>query len=63
MDTDIETIKRHFTGEELITLLECARMGIADADNFDDLADRLDISDEEMTKLRDKLHTFMQRIY
>lgn len=44
----------------LVSWLEIARHALKDADFFDGVADHLDISDEEMQKLRDALETFME---
>lgn len=51
----------NFSASELITLLEAARITLADADLFDGIADSLDISDEELKSLQDKLINFMNR--
>ena len=48
-----------WTDEEFITILEVARIGLADADIFDWMADMLDINDGDMVALRDKLDTVM----
>jgi len=52
-------MKHPFDDEELLTLLESARVGMSDADNFDDLAKAHDLSDEYMVALREKLEKFM----
>jgi hypothetical protein len=48
-----------FTNEELTTILEVARMAVADADMFADACEAMDISDEVMAALRDKLQAVM----
>lgn len=48
-----------FTETEIIELLEIARVALCDADLFDRMADKLDLSDEFMIELRDKLQAVM----
>ena len=45
--------------ETLKKLLEAARITLGDADLFDGIADSLDISDEELKRLQEKLINFM----
>ena len=45
--------------EDLVTYLEIARRGLADAELFDEMAKKLDISDEEMIRLREQLDSYM----
>jgi hypothetical protein len=45
--------------DDLITYLEAARVALADA--FDHLAEQLDLSDEEMIRLRDNLQTYLDQ--
>lgn len=47
--------------DNLITYLEAARVALADADAFDHLAEQLDLSDEEMIRLRDNLQTYLNQ--
>lgn len=49
-----------FTQEEILTILEAARVGMADADVFDMLAEKMDIADDEMIRIREKLTKVMQ---
>lgn len=51
----------NFSASELITLLEAARITLADADLFDGIAESLNISDEELKSLQEKLIDFMNR--
>jgi hypothetical protein len=44
-----------FTGEETLTILEAARVAMTDADVFNMLADKMDIADDELARLREKL--------
>ena len=48
-----------FTDEELIVILEAANLGIANGDIFHYIADKLDISDEEIKRIENKLNEFM----
>lgn len=48
-----------FTGQELTTLLEVARLAMADADMFTDACEAMDVSDSAMAELRDKLQAIM----
>ena len=50
-----------FDQGELITLLEAARVALADADTFDAIAESLDISDEELKSLQEKLNNHMNK--
>lgn len=50
-----------FSREELITLLEAARITLGDADLFDGIAESLNISDEELKRLQEKLIDYMNR--
>jgi hypothetical protein len=45
--------------ENIITYLEAARVAIADADIFDHIAEQLDISDEELIRLREDLQKYL----
>lgn len=53
-------LKTPFTDSELLALLEVARTALQDADIFVDMAVDLDISDKEMTELREKLEDYLQ---
>jgi hypothetical protein len=44
---------------ELITLLEAARVALADADTFDTIAESLDLSDDELKSLQEKLNSHL----
>ena len=48
-----------FTLQEREILYHCAKMALADADVFDELAFALDLSDGEMLRIRDKLHAYL----
>ena len=48
-----------FTDEELTIIFEAANLGISDAEIFDYVAENLDISDDEMKRISDKLCEFM----
>jgi hypothetical protein len=47
---------RMLSTDELLTLLECARYALSDADSYQDLAEHLDLSDEYLKSLQEKLH-------
>lgn len=49
-----------FTEAEIIAFLEMARVAMSDADQFDCIAGELDLSDEEMCDLRERLQKFMK---
>ena len=51
--------RNDFTDEEFVEIMELARIALADADIFDDMAEKLDLSDAYMIKLRDKIEKFM----
>jgi hypothetical protein len=48
-----------FTDEELVTLLEAARMTLGDADLFVGISESLDISDDKLKALQEKLNNHM----
>ena len=48
-----------FTEEELCELLSAAQLALADADMFDQITDRLDLSDDYMVELREKLNVYL----
>jgi hypothetical protein len=48
-----------FNDTEMGEIFEFARLGLADADNFDRIAEESDLSDEYLSGLRDKLQTWM----
>jgi hypothetical protein len=59
-EDDIEPVHFHpFAQGELITLLEAARMTLGDAELFDGIAESLDISDDELKRLQDKLNSHL----
>jgi len=49
----------NFTEDEMVTILEVARVALCDADLFDHVADKLDLFDGYMLSLRDKLQEVM----
>jgi len=55
----VNTLAKHFDESDLITLLEAARVGLADADTFDMIAEDMDVSDKTLVSLRERLHEFM----
>ena len=48
---------------DLIIILEAARIALADADTFDQIAEELDIEDEELSRLRDSLEKYMNETH
>ena len=44
---------------DTLACLEIARAALADADLFDDMALTLDLSDDEMSDLRDRLEDYL----
>lgn len=48
-----------FTDSERTTLLEAARIALADADVFDYLASEMDIADDELKSLQQRLEVYM----
>ena len=53
----VKLLERHrpFTKEEKTTVLEIARVALADATIFDYVAEKMDLADEELQKLRYKI--------
>ncbi len=56
---ELDMQKDAFTESEQTTLYEAARIALGDAETFDRLAEDLDIKDDHLTALREKLQTFM----
>ena len=49
---------QYFSNDDLLVYLELARTAMADADTFDEIAEEMDLSDEEMQGLRENLHNY-----
>ncbi len=49
-----------FTKEEQLIIYEAALMSLSNRDFFYEIADHLDLSDEEIIRVRKKLEQFMQ---
>jgi hypothetical protein len=47
--------------DNLINLLEIARVAMADADTFDYIADQMDLDDDELVQLRETLQTYLNQ--
>jgi hypothetical protein len=52
-------MKHPFDETELTELFEVARISLNDFASLEHIASKMDLSDEYMIKLRDKLHSFM----
>jgi len=52
----------NFNSSELLAVFELARIALADADNFDEMACDMDVSDEEMKSLQEKLHRHLEKV-
>ena len=52
-------LKSHFTDEELIIILEAARIAMADEDISAYIGEETDLSFDEMLRISDKVHRFM----
>ena len=50
-----------FNDSELVALLEASRIALGDSEIFEMVAEDMDLSDKEMSVLRDKLHDFMNQ--
>jgi alkyl hydroperoxide reductase subunit AhpF len=50
-----------FTDEQVLTLLEMVRVAMSDAEIADSIADKMDMSDEELISLREKLTEELSR--
>ncbi len=48
-----------FNDSELVILFETAKVAYDDSELFDLMVEKLDVSDEEMSRLQQKLQTFM----
>ena len=49
-----------FTNEEMLAVIELARVALSDAELLNFMADRLDMSDEDITALHVKLEGYME---
>ena len=49
-----------FTGEEELTIFELARVALSDAEIFDHIVDKLDLSDNDGKELQEKIENYMQ---
>jgi len=50
----MDTIDK-FTAEEQVVILELARVALADSDTFSQFGELLDLPDDYLTELRDKI--------
>ena len=50
------------TEHDLLVILEGFRMLLADAELFDMLAEKLDLSDDVMVEIRDDVNNFMEDV-
>ena len=48
-----------FTDEEMLTIMELARVALSDAEVYDYFSDKLDISDKDMKELQEKVIKYM----
>jgi hypothetical protein len=62
LDDEGESVGHPFNSVELIEIFECARLALADGDNFDSIVESCDLSDEYLRGLRDKLNAFMDSL-
>jgi len=54
-------INAYFSDEEQLILLEAARVALADGDTFDMIADNMDFGDEELSELRERFQSAMNK--
>jgi hypothetical protein len=57
----LNDIRNMLNTSDVNTLLEAARVALADADIFDQLCDDLDVNDEHMLYIRERLEAYMGR--
>jgi hypothetical protein len=50
---------KEFNPEEQLCLLEVAHQALGDADVFDELVQKMDIADEELADVRDRLYDYL----
>lgn len=50
------------TEHDLLVILEGFKMLLSDADKFDELAEKLDYSDDCLVKLREDVHNFLEDV-
>lgn len=53
-------LAKTFSNSEMLTVLELARVALTDAEVYDYMADKLDMSDEDMKSLQEKLEKYME---
>lgn len=56
----VASVGTGFTPEELIIILEAARIALVDGEIFGSLAEKMDLADAEMIAVREKLYCFME---
>ena len=49
-----------FNNEELLVFLEAARIALSDAGTYEDIAEQMDLSDEELFPLRERLQNYLE---
>ena len=55
----IRTVGKNLADEDLLNVFEIAKFALTDAETFDYMANKLDINDEEMQTLRDKVNVVL----
>jgi len=59
---DLADAVGEFSSSDLLAVFELARMALSDADNFDEMAYDMDVSDEEMKSLQEKLNRHLEKV-
>lgn len=60
--SETKDVKDNFTEQELIEILEFARIAITDGEIYDKIAETCDLSDEYLKGLQTKLENFMEGV-
>ena len=53
--SQFKVLEQPFTHEEEVTILETARVALSDADIYEAIADKLDLADDELKALQEKI--------
>jgi len=53
-------MKHPFNAEDLLILFESAKIGLSETNSFDRVAETLDINDEYLLGLRERLYKFLE---
>ena len=56
-----QLLARSFDDSDLLCILEAARIGLSDGEYFDTIAEDMDLCDQVLVSLRERLHEFLNQ--